>query len=60
MDKIYAKIENYLKQQFPKKKIILNSSMRTKNCELYGFNRFQILVNESDKFVEYKLKTVNN
>jgi hypothetical protein len=50
MDKIYKKIEAYLKENFPKKELVKvnNLSVEGKNVEVYGFNSILILVKEAD------------
>lgn len=55
MDKVYKKIENYLKGHFPNKALIKYKKITDKNAEVYGFNTIQILVVERPKEIFYQV-----
>lgn len=55
MDKIYKKIEEYLKKEFPKKKLIRVSKIEDKNAELYGMMSLPIKVLETKEGLLYQV-----
>ncbi len=61
MEKLYIKVEKYLKKNFPGKKITKSTGLNTsdENIEIWGFNSIQInvLVHGNNLFYELALKT---
>lgn len=54
MDKIYLKIEDYLKKNFPNRKLVLNKSLEVEKNDVWGFHSIVIAVRELGNTVEYK------
>lgn len=55
MDKVHKKIEEYLKKQFPKKKIVQAPNGNVLTWEVYGFMSMVIYVKENAHTVYYHL-----
>jgi hypothetical protein len=55
MDKIYKKVEEYLRKQFPKKKLIRYAKITDKNAELYGTMSLPIKIVEKNNEVFYQV-----
>lgn len=57
MDKLHIQVEKYLKENFPKKHIVLNYTLKEngKNVELYGFRKIKILTALDKDCVYYKI-----
>jgi len=55
MDKIYKKIEEYLREQFPKKKLERASHIPEKSSELYGTMSLPIRILEDKGVVYYQV-----
>ncbi len=54
-EKYKEKVEKYLKQQFPGKKLLSNVVIDEKKSEIYGFNRIMIKVVEDNDYVAYEI-----
>ena len=55
MDKVYQKIESYLRKEFPGRKLFRYILLKNKGAEIYGFGKMQIKVvlpNETDLFYQ--------
>lgn len=61
MDRIYKKIETYLKKEFPKFEIIKTHKLleETKGVELYGIDKIPLLVKVVGTTVYYKINKPN-
>ncbi len=59
MDKLHIQVEKYLKENFPKKHIVLNDTLTEngKNVELYGFRKIRILAALDKNCLYYKILT---
>lgn len=55
MEKIYIKIEEYLKKTFPQKKFVLNKDLKESGLtDIWGFNTIQIITLEIGHTVQYR------
>lgn len=55
MEKIYLKIEEYLKKTFPQKRIVLNNKLKESGMtDIWGFHKIQIITLEIGNTVQYK------
>lgn len=54
MEKTYKKIEEYLKKNFPKRKIVRNDNLN-KGTDFWGFDSMIIMVLDNGSQAEYKL-----
>lgn len=60
MDKIQKKVEKYLKEEFPKKKLLKSVSIFKGEVEIYGIDSIQILVLEQPEYVIYQIVKFKN
>lgn len=60
MEKIYIKIEKYLRENFPSKKIFKYSKLNKRGTEIYGFGGMQIRVKILPNDIFYQLLTLKD
>lgn len=58
-DALANKVVTYLKQQFPKKILVLDQFVQESKADVWGFNCIKIFVNEVGQEVHFKTSIKN-